>query len=609
MKSTRTLAIAAILIPFTVGCAAKTQSWETVRQKDTAGAYHRFLRENPKAPQAAEARERLVFSRLKQEPTAAGYEEFRASYPDSALLAELRPLVEERIFEQVRWRGTAAAHREFLAEFPDSSHAARAAGNVEYLEKRGFAGRPGELAGCADRHPQSDFAADARRSAASIGLRRQSEIHSIGLVLAVEPGTPGAARLTRSFAERAKRHYAKHRVQVVALSGPADPRADRVDAILTLEHGEKRVRAGSDRSFSPGILATTRITLARASDAEVIRSDEFDLKVSVSEYREDSSILFGVAGDRYWDAFFFPDATWSNQHAMRSALDVKKSGVAVDTNGHRAVVLFADGGFDVVDLADPAQPQIVVHYVRPKDLTTWQGVRFIGGRLAIFGGDGLEVYELNAAGLKRTLALDTATVGSLVAVENTSDGMLLAGSRGLSLLAPGAKQPQSLVEKSVLGATMQQGRVYFTDGSSLFIASMATLKRRKAEAQLRIGEHFTPKRVRVWGTTAVVLGETDALLVDVSRPAAPRVRGRVNTVGRGEIRDAMVWGGQLYLLTERGLLVSDAADASTDDALGVAARARMAATGRYLVVVGDGKLQVVDTTPFRNGPRPAASRR
>jgi hypothetical protein len=615
VKSIRrpTITVISVLLALgcALGCASTSGSWEKAREQDTAGAYHRFLRDNPRSPYAEEAKQRLAFSRLAKKPTAEGYAAFRESYPNSPLVEEIRPLVEDGVFDRVRSRGTVTAYREFMTEFPGSPHSDRAAGNAEYLENHGFSGRPSELAAFAERHPTSDFAAEARHSVKLAKVRQQQPIRTIGLVLAVDPNTPGAPRLSRSLAQRAQRHYAKAKIQVVALSGADDPRAAKVDALLTIEHDEGAVQAEMSvgRSFSPGIVATTKFTLARPGESTPIRSDEFRHKVTNSERKDGESIVFGVAGSRYWDGLFFPDATWSNQLATRAAFDVKKPGVAVEAIDHRAIVLFEDGSFEIVDFSDPAAPRVVSRYTRPKDLTSWSDVRSIDGRIVIFGGDGLEVVEVTGDGPKKILRLDRAAIGSIVAVEDAGDDILLAGSRGLMLLERGSNQPRMLVEKGIRGAALNRGRVYFTDGSSLFTSTLPKLMSQKADGELRIGEKFAPGRIRVWGKTAVVMGKEDVLLVDVGNPSALRIQSRVTTVARGEIRDAIALRGQLYVLSDRGLLVSNAADARTRDAVGVAARTRMVRAGRHLVIVGDESLQVVDTTPFSVGSSPARARR
>jgi hypothetical protein len=591
-----------MVVLLALGCASSMRSWEEVRGEDTPAAYHRFLRENPDAPQAPEARERLAFARLRKKPSAEGYAKFRNEYPGSPLLAEVRPFVEEKIFEQVLLRGTADAYAEYLADFPDGANARRAAGNAEYIEHGGFAGRPADLAAFAKRHPESDFAIEAGRSASAVDARRGSVLRRVGLSVEVAPGTPGAARVARTFATRAARHYARTGIELVSVNGAEDPRASRVDAILTIRHREEVVGAkigvGSGHSSTPGTLATTEVILARKGDAQPIVSEEFTFKAAVSERRDDESLLFSAASSRYWEAFHFPTARWSNQLSTRTPFPVGKQGVAVDASGHRAVVLFEDGGFQVVDISDPAEPQIVGQYRRPRDLSKWKGLRIMGSQVALFGDNGLEMIDIASGSMQRVLAFDRTKVGGVVAVEWVAPGLLIAGSRGLLLLKAGATEPQLLLEKSVLGAALRGDRLVFTDGDSLFVASIPLLLRQKAEARLRIEKGFAPGRVRVVGSTAIVMGENAVLLVDVSDPRNLRVRSRVSSRAVGEIRDAIGARGRLFLLSERGLQVSALSGAGIDETVDVSTRDRIAPAGRHLVMIGDGHLQVVDTTPF-----------
>ena len=604
----RIAGIAVIL--FGLACASTDSRWQEVRQQDTPGAYHRFLRANPDSPHAAEALERLDFTQLRKKPTAAGYAKVRQKYPQSPLLAEIRPIVEQRVFEQTRARGTVAGYREFLAEFPDGPNADRAKGNAEYLESAGFGARPADLAAFAARHPASDFASEAGRSAASVGIRRQSAFRQLGLLIEVAPETPGGDRLGRAFAERAKRRYARTGLQLVPLAGPEDPRGSRLEARLTIRHREGSVqpKMGGDQPEIGGILAVTNVTLARRGDPRPIWSEEFRHKVGVSEREDARSILFGARGDRYWDAFYLPIASWSSQVAVREPLPFERPIVSVDVIDHRAVVSFEDGSFRIVDLSDPTAPQVVAQYARPRDLTKWSGVRFVDGRVVIFGQDGLEIIGFDSGTPKRLRAVGRSKVGSIVAVEKVDAGLLVAGTRGLLLVKGGVAEPQLLIERNVLGAAMRGDRVVFTDGSSLFVSSLPSLFQQKAEAELRLEKGFGASRVRIWGGFAVVLGQREVLLVDVSNPLKPELRARVSIAVAGETNDALVVRGRLFLLGDRGLQVTDASGRHIDDSADVSARTRVSAAGRHLVMIGDAGLQVVDTTPFV-APRSLASPR
>lgn len=594
----RIAGIAVILLA--LGCASTDRTWQEARRQDTPGAYHRFLRENPDSSRAEEARERLDFAQLRKKPTAGGYAELRQKYPQSPLLAEIRPVVEERVFEHVRARGTVAAYREFLAEFPDGPNADRAEGNAEYLEQSGFGGRPADLAAFAARHPASDFASEAGRSAASVGIRRQSAFRQVGLLIEVAPETPGADRVKRAFAERAMRRYAQTALTLVPLAGPEDPRGARLEARLTIRHREGLVqpKLSGDRAETGGVLAITNATLARQGDPRPIWSEEFTHKVGFSEREDDKSILFSTTGSRYWDAFYLPIATWSTQVAVREPLPIPRPGVAVDVIDHRAAVLFEDGGFQVVDLSDPTAPQVIGQYRRPRDLTKWSGLRFIDGRVVIFGQDGLEIVGFDSGTPQRLRAISRTSLGSIVAVEKMGGALLVAGNRGLMLVKGGAAKPQLLIELNVLGAAMRGDRVIFTDGASLFVSSIPLLLEQKAEAELRLGKGFGASGVRVSGETAVVLGQRGVVLVDVSNPRRPELRSRISTLAVGETHDALAVRGRLFLLGDRGLQVADAWGRRIDDSADVSARMHFGAAGRHLVMIGDAGLQVVDTTPF-----------
>jgi hypothetical protein len=592
----RSLGIVAGLLA--LGCASSTGSWEAARSQDTPGAYHRFLRDNPNAPQAQEASERLAFTRLRQKPTAEGYAKFRVRYPQSELLAEIRPVVEQRVFEQTRVRGTGEAFAEFLREFPDGQNAERAAGNAEYLENRGYGGSVQALAAFAARHPASDFASEAERSAASIDARRGSAVRRVGLVIEVSSATPARDRVARRFAERASRYYARTALELVPLRNASEAAGARVDAVLSIRHREELVGAkvGADQITTPGALASTDVSLTRLGDSQPISSEEFRFKVSVSERRDGESLVFGSTGVRYWKEFFFPVATWNTQQAVRAPYPVAGPGVAVELVDHRAVVLFASGSFQVVDLSNPAAPQVVGQYRRPQDLSTWNGVRAIDGRFAIYGEGGLEIIDFASGTPQRVLALDRAKVGSVVAVAKADSGLLIAGSRGLTLLAGGTVQP--LIEMSVLGAAMLGDRVVFTSGTSLFVASLASLRKQQADAELPLGKQFAPWRIRASGNTAIVFGEEDVVFVDVSNPRKPRIQSRMRERAVGEISDALAVGGRFFVLGERGLLVTDASGERIDGSVDVSPRTHLGASGRHLVMIGDASLQVVDATPF-----------
>jgi hypothetical protein len=593
----RFVVIALVLFSaFSLGCAS---AWKRARSEDTAASYHRFLRENPGSSQADEARERLAFVRIRSKPTLDAYAQFRREFPASPLLADLRAVMEEPSFAQAHAAGTPEAYEDFLREFPDGGFAARARGNAEYLEQSGFGGRLAELAAFAARHPDSDFAAEAQRSAATVAARSTSAFRRIGFELDIAPGTQGADRLERVFRERATRRYEAAGIELVPLA-EGNPRAASLPVRLTVRHREEEVRSQLEggQMSAPGILATTALTLRRSGEDDPIWTHEFTFRASAAEAKPGVSILFSTVTDPYWDQFFIPLATWSTQLAARPPRELGKQAVAIEALGTRAVVLFEDGDFQVFEVGNPAEPLLLTEYVRPERLERWGGVRLMGRRIVLFGEDGLEVVDLSGGVPKRAWKLDRGEVGSIVEVASVGDQLVAAGNRGLLWLDESSGTAHVLVARNVHGLASAGGRVFFTDGDSLFVSTLALLRGQQIEGELRIGRGFGPGRLQLQGQTLVLLGELGVLRFDVTSPTRPRLVSRIEMAEVGRINDASFLGGRLFLLGDRGLQVGDALGERVVDSVDVAARARVGASGRHLVIVGGNTLQVVDATPF-----------
>ncbi len=575
-------------------------AWRSALKEDTASAYHRFLIDHPDASQAPLARERLAFVRIRNKPTAAAYEQFKRDFPGSALLPELAPYAEEPLFQQARAAGTPEAYRAFAREFPGGLLRARAEGNAEFLEKGGFGGDPVALAEFAERHPDSDFAAEAARSAAALAVRARTAIRRVGLVVTVDPGTPGPDRLARAFTEHAAKRYAEAGLELFPLAGESDPRGASFPAKLVIHHSEREVKTelGRGNVSRPGVLAETRVELRLAGEKQPVWADTFSYRASIGEVSPQRSVVFGPGGGAYWESFYIPFATWKNRAAVRSPMSLSKPPAAVETVGSRAVVLFEDGDFQIFDLADPTQPVLVGEYQRARDLTRWSGVRLVGDRVLIYGEDGLEVVQLTPAGPKREANFGRGVVGWVVSAVPYGNDWILAGKRGLQRLPVGGGDPVQLVEREIRGLDRVGPHLIFTDESMLFVSTPELVKQQRVEAELQLGRGFGPGRVRADGTSAIVLGERGMIRLDVSNPARPRMLSRITTDEVGPLRDAALAGGRLFLLGQRGLLVVDATGERVVDTADVDARMHLGAAGRHLVMIGDGSLQVVDSTPF-----------
>lgn len=594
--------LALLLISLLTGCAGS--AWRQAREDDSITAYHRFLRDYPESSFSDEARARLELARIRKKPTREAYDAFQKRFSDPALAAELLPFVEEAFFRHARAVGSPDAYREFLAQFPDGSLAARAEGNLAYVEAAGFAGDVDALAKFATRHPESDYAAEASRSVQSVSQRGRTRFQRVGLVLDVDPSTAGGDRVWRVFRDRVVEAYAKAGLAVVMLDDVGKASEAGLPAVIRIEHVEREAATEIDgaRFTEPSIVAQTRVQLQRVGEAEPIWSDVFEYKAPLSARRDDLSILFSPGTQSsYWaeldGQFFIPVAQWSTQLAAREPQALAKPVVAVEVAGDRAVTLFGDGDFQVFDLGDPSQPVPLGVYRRKRDLATFAGVTVEGSRVAIFGPDGLELVLLDGEETRREATFGREKVGSVVAVERLGRGWIAASNRGLLRVADGAAEVQTLVPREIFGLARSGARLLFTDGLSLYATTLPVLEAGRVESELRLGRGFGPRQIRVHGATAVVLGERDAVWVDV-RATQPRLLSRIGGNESGRVRDAAVVGNRLFLLGPRGLQVVDAAGERVIDSVDVVARDRLDVAGRHLVMVGQRSLQVVDATPF-----------
>jgi hypothetical protein len=505
-------------------------------------------------------------------------------------------------FRQARARGSAAAYRDFLADFPDGRLTQRAQGNLEYLQANGFDGDAARLAEFARSRPDSDFAAEAERTASGVDVRQRTAFRRVALVIDVQADLASADRLRRLFTERARAAYQRAGLTLV-------PAGQAAEATLEIEHRESRARTELEGGTmtQPSVVAETKLTLRIAGDGTPVFEDEIEFRIPITEVRAgESALLHPRARTDYWQRdFFTPVASWDTSRVTRQAKPLASSPVAVETLGSRAVLLSGNGDLQLVDLSDPASPLVLGEYRRPRDHSEFEGVVGLPDGLAIFGPDGIELISNVAEGLARSRVYPRDQVGSIVGLVGQPGGMVSAGNRGLLWLGDdGSVQP--LLSRDVLGLASRGDRLLFTDGTSLYVSSLPLLRRGRVEAELRLGRGFRPAAVRASGASAIVMGEPGLVWVDVSTPSQPRVVARLDRTETGEVRDAAVVAGRVFLLGPRGLQVTDPSGERVTESVDVAARHRLGAAGRHVVLVGDGRLQVVDATPF-GATRPASA--
>ena len=585
-------AFAALLASTGSGCAAR--AWEDVREQDTPGAYRRFLAESPSSPYAPAALERLAYLTVKRNPTLQAVERFRTEHPESPHLAELEALLESRSFEAARIDGSTAAYEEFLARFPTGRFATRAHANLTYLLREGFSARPSDLASFLEIHPDGDHVSEANRTLALLEKRQTREFRAAGLRVEIDPGVGDADRLQRIFSDHAQRALARSGVRLVG-AGEA-----QAGALLTIEHSESSVPTElyEGRMVSPGILAKTQVSLTLVGDDDPIWIETFTLRVPEVERRSHSSVLFTSRASAYWDRFFVPVATWPTQSTRRGTLPLRDEAVVIAGTTDRAIALFRDGSFVELDLADPMEPRLVGEYARRADLSNFSGLRVLGERVVLFGEEGLEVVDRNAGAPRRLWAIGREHVGSVASVDDARGVLWIAGSRGL-LRTPLAGGPvQTVASRPLRGLAVDGAYLYVVDDRMVHAASLEDVRAEGFQPIFDVGRTFGASGLRVSEGFALVLGSkgvSTAALRGQDR-ALPLERIEIGDVGR--VSDAMIRGRRAFLLGERGLQVVDLPTGRVVDSVDVDARRAIAGSGRHVVVLDRGLLQVVDAAPW-----------
>ena len=595
------LCVAALFIlVFATGCAGS--AWKQALRKDTAAGYHAFLREHPESEYATAAQERIAFQKLRSSPTLEAFESFREQYPESGLVEGLRGQLEEATFASALATGTPASYERFAEVFPDGEYAARARGNAVYLREISRRPNPDALRQFAIDHPASDFAIEAQRSADVTEVRRGQQIANVGLVVEVGPGVAEDRRVAQAFAGRALETYSLAGTRLVRLASSADAASAGVDALLVVHHAEEqRANVMAEGLLpQPGVLATTRVTLEHGD--QTIFERDFILRTEAREHEAGKSVLFGSGGLRFWAGFFVPVASWEVHRAVRQPVELSGRAAAVDASGDRAVVMYDDGGFAVLQLANPAAPVKLAEYQRKARFERFDGVRVLSNRVAIFGDDGLELVGVAPDGSQTVLTRSRAEVGSVSALALLGDRLILGSGKGLLALPLGGEgEPERVLRRAVRGMGRAADLLVLADQDTLLVSSLPLLRQDRVIGQLKIGKSFATQRIRVFGTKALVIGDGGVMVVDLRSPANPRLIGRLRPDRVGRITDAGRAGGRIFLVGERGVQVLGSELDRVVEVVDAVPAGSIAAFGRHLVAVGGSRLQVIDGLPFGAG--------
>lgn len=592
----------------TIGCVGS--AWKQTLEEDTPAAYYRFMRDHADSEFAPEARERLDFHKLHREPTLAGFDTFRRHYPDSILTEMLYPVLQKPAFEAARAAGTVAAYRGFLAGFASGEYASRAEGNAVFLEAKGFGGDAAQLGTFAERHPTSDFAAEAKRTVDAVAARRSPGFDRVGLVLQIAKETPERERVREALIDRMRTLTESAGFALAVLPDGMSPSqaAGFPAARLEVRHQEMAVDqvVAEGQLARPAMLASTLVALRASEGGAAIAERRFDLRVEDKAYVPGSSVLFSRNSEKYWSEFFVPIARWQNDQTVRPALDLARPVVDLDGVGDRAVVLYEDGDFDLIGLADPTKPITLARYLRSEDYKKWTGIRVLGNRVAIYGEEGLEFVGFTPLGPIAEKTWTRGEIGRVLSMTPVGNQLVIAGTKGMQLLDPETGAVRRVMRRILTSVDSSGDTLVFVDGESVYLSTLALLEENRVIAQLKLGKTFGPRSVRVVDDTAIVTGPGGALVIDLRNPQKPRALAKLATREIGEVVDATRVRGRTFLVGERGLQLLSRSLDRVEETIDVGPRNRVSAMGRHLVTANGTGIQVVDSTPWAVDAAPAA---
>jgi hypothetical protein len=599
----------ALLLLSAFGCAG--QAWRSAVAEDTPAAYYRFMREYDDSKYSAQAVERLEFHKLKRNPTLKGFEGFRERYPDSDLIAELHPILEKPAFEAARAQGTVDAYRSFVDAFSNGSLVERAEGNAVYVAADGFGGDATLLGRFASDHPESDFAAEAERTAQATALRQGKPIGRVGLVLQIDASTPEIKRVHAALLDRIEglaERVGLEIVQVPATTSPAHGGQYPV-ARLEVTHRESAVESGMKAGglARPSIVGVTQVVLREKAGGAIIAKRRFELRVVDKEHVPGTSVLFSEAAPRYWDEFFIPAARWRNDKTIRPPIELGAPVVDVDAVGDRAIVLFENGSFEVLGLADPTQPVQLASYRRGEDYKRWSGVQLLGSRVAIYGEEGLELVRFGSTGPVAEATWDRGQIGRVLAIAMVDENLVIVGAKGMQVLDPATGKIRRVMRRVIQGLDAAGDVLVFADGETVYVSSLALLAENRVIAQMKLGRSFGPNNVRVHDRAAIVTGPGGALVIDLRRPEAPKALAKFSTREVGEIVDATRVRGRSFLIGARGVLLLNRELSRVEETIDISESNRVAVMGRHLVLANPTGVQVVDAAPWAETGSPAAT--
>ena len=395
----RFAAVAIVLAASLLGCAGS--AWRQARNEDSiCGLSRASSRSIPRAGSAIRRARGSSSRGSRSTRRARPRMRSRKVHRDSGSARGADPLVEELFFAtRARWEPP-TSYREFLDRYPSGALSTRAAGNLAYLETRRLRRRSGRARRDSLReHPDERLrrGGQAKRGGPCV-CASTTAFDRIGVVVEVDPATPGADRLRRVFRDRAVAAYSA--AGMVSETSRRRRQRTRVERRRRADDSARGARdcrrARTGPPHGARIVARTEVRSAARGEAEPIWSDTFEYRAPLSARRDDVSILFSPGShSSYWadldGEFFVPIARWSTDSIAKRAPRIPEARGRSRSRGKPRRRAVRRRRFPAVrlrrsrrlDTRGRISPRARSREVRRGAVE--------GSRVAIFGSDGIEI--------------------------------------------------------------------------------------------------------------------------------------------------------------------------------------------------------------------------
>jgi hypothetical protein len=432
----------------------------------------------------------------------------------------------------------------------------------------------------------------------------------VGLILDIASTTPEQKRVREALIDRMLELTEHAGIELIEI--PRNVDASKVGryptARLEVSHVEREVghQVAAGELARPAMLGITQVVLRDREGGDVIAQRKFELRVQDKAHVPGTSVLFSAASARYWNEFFVPIARWRNDTTVRPPIDLQRTIVDLDGIGDRTAVLYEDGDFDILGLADPTKPVTLASYERSEKFKKWSGIQVLGSRVAIYGEEGLELVRFTENGPVAEKTWNRGEIGRVLSLAPVGDQLVTVGAKGMQLLDLETGTVHRVMRRVLISVASTGNTLIFVDGETIYLTTLDLLAEGRVVAQMKLGRTFGPNNVRVLDHAAIVTGPGGALVIDMRDPSKPKALAKLASLEIGEVVDAARVRGRTFLVGERGLLLLNRRLDGIEETIDVGERDRVSVMGRHLVTAKGHSVQVVDASPWADGQSPAA---